>query len=61
MPGMQGRVHLMRHGEGLHNLRNDPTIPNASLRQRGFDFAEDLGYRFIREYSNCVGSFEAYQ
>ncbi|KGO48579.1 Histidine phosphatase superfamily, clade-1 [Penicillium expansum] len=53
---MQGRIHLARHAEGLHNLRNDPTSPNASLSERGFDFAEDLGHRFIREYSNNVGA-----
>ncbi|KAF7591489.1 hypothetical protein BBP40_001535 [Aspergillus hancockii] len=53
---MQGRIHLVRHAEGLHNLRNDPTIPNAPLSERGFDFAEDLGHRFIREYSNSVGA-----
>jgi broad specificity phosphatase PhoE len=53
---MQGRIHLVRHAEGLHNLRNDPTIPDAPLSERGFDFAEDLGHRFIREYSNCVGA-----
>ncbi|KAE8140148.1 histidine phosphatase superfamily [Aspergillus pseudotamarii] len=53
---MLGRIHLVRHAEGLHNLRNDPTIPDASLSERGYDFAEDLGHRFIREYSNCVGA-----
>ncbi|KAE8412676.1 histidine phosphatase superfamily [Aspergillus pseudocaelatus] len=53
---MQERIHLVRHAEGLHNLRNDPTIPDASLSERDFDFAEDLGHRFIRDYSNCVGA-----
>ncbi|KUL90128.1 hypothetical protein ZTR_02021 [Talaromyces verruculosus] len=51
-----GRIHLVRHAEGLHNLRNDPTIPDAPLSERGFDFAEELGRRFIREYSNSVGA-----
>ncbi|KAJ5339057.1 hypothetical protein N7452_005785 [Penicillium brevicompactum] len=53
---MQGRIHLVRHAEGLHNLRNDRNIPNAPLSERGFDFAEDLGHRFISENSNCVGA-----
>lgn len=53
---MQGRIHLARHAEGLHNLRNDPTIPDAPLSERGFDFAEDLGHRFIHKYSNSVGA-----
>lgn len=53
---MPGRIHLARHAEGLHNLRNDATIPDAPLSERGFDFAEDLGHRFISENSNCVGA-----
>lgn len=53
---MLGRVHLVRHAEGLHNLRNDITIVDAPLSQRGFDFAEDLGQQFVREHSNSVGA-----
>ncbi|KAJ5506883.1 Histidine phosphatase superfamily clade-1 [Penicillium expansum] len=53
MPGM---IHLVRHAEGLHNLRNNPDIRDASLSQRGFDFAEDLGLRFIQAHSNSVGA-----
>ncbi|KAJ5471448.1 hypothetical protein N7530_008805 [Penicillium desertorum] len=53
---MPGRIHLVRHAEGLHNLRNDHTILDAPLCQRGFDFAEDLGRRFVREHSNSVGA-----
>jgi broad specificity phosphatase PhoE len=53
---MAGRIHLVRHAEGLHNLRNDPNIPDAPLSERGFDFAEDLGRRFIQAHSNSVGA-----
>ena len=53
---MAGKIHLVRHAEGLHNLRNDPNIPDAPLSERGFDFAEDLGRRFIQAHSNSVGA-----
>jgi len=53
---MAGKVHLVRHAEGLHNLRNDPDIRDAPLSERGFDFAEDLGRRFIKDHSNIVGA-----
>lgn len=53
---MAGKIHLVRHAEGLHNLRNDPNIPDAPLSQRGFDFAEDLGRRFTQAHSNSVGA-----
>lgn len=53
---MRGRVHLVRHAEGLHNLRNDLTILDARLSQRGFDVAEDLGRHFVRDNSNSVGA-----
>ena len=53
--GMPGKVHLVRHAEGLHNLYDDTSIPDAPLSQRGFDFAEDLGKRFVKANSNAVG------
>ena len=52
---MSGKIHLVRHAEGLHNLYNDSSIPDAPLTQRGFDFADDLGKRFVRERTNAVG------
>ena len=53
---MAGKIHLVRHAEGLHNLRNDPNIQDAPLSERGFDFAEDLGRRFVQVQSNDVGA-----
>ncbi|EXJ58638.1 hypothetical protein A1O7_06065 [Cladophialophora yegresii CBS 114405] len=53
---MNRKVHLVRHAEGLHNLRDDPTIPDAPLSERGFDLAEDLGRRFIHDNSDSVGA-----
>jgi broad specificity phosphatase PhoE len=50
-----GKVHLVRHAEGLHLLYDDTGIPDAPLTQRGFGFAEDLGRRLIEEHSNAVG------
>ena len=46
---MTGRVHLVRHIGGLHNLLDDTDIPNAPLSERGFDY---LGRRFIQANSN---------
>jgi hypothetical protein len=42
---MPGSVHLVGHAEDLHNLRNDHTIFDLPLSQRGFDFAKGLGRR----------------
>jgi len=53
---MEGRIHLVRHAEGLHNLRNDTSIDDAPLSERGFDFAEDLGRRLIQAHSNSTGA-----
>lgn len=53
---MAGRIHLVRHAEGVHNLRNDSDIPNAPLSERGFDFAEDLRRRFVQAHSNNIGA-----
>jgi broad specificity phosphatase PhoE len=53
---MSRKVHLVRHAEGLHNLRNDTTIPDAPLSERGLDLAEDLGRRFIHDNSDSVGA-----
>jgi broad specificity phosphatase PhoE len=44
---MRGRIHLLRHAEGIHALRRDTSIPDAPLTERGFDYAEDLGRRFV--------------
>ena len=43
----EGKIHLVRDAEALHNLRSNPTIPDAPLSQHGLDFAEYLGRRFI--------------
>ncbi|KAJ5110378.1 Histidine phosphatase superfamily clade-1 [Penicillium argentinense] len=51
---MQGRIHLVRHAEGLHNLRSDLNIPDAPLSQRGWYEAQELGRRFIKDNSNVV-------
>jgi broad specificity phosphatase PhoE len=51
---MQGRIHLVRHAEGLHNLRSDLNIPDAPLSQRGWYEAQELGRRFIKDQSNIV-------
>ena len=53
---MSGKVHLVRHAEGVHNLYNDTSIPDAPLTQRGFDFADELGKRFVKEHTNSIGS-----
>ncbi|KIW67197.1 hypothetical protein PV04_06464 [Phialophora macrospora] len=53
---MSRKVHLVRHAEGLHNLLNDPTIPDAPLSERGLNLAEDLGRRFIHDNSDSVGA-----
>jgi broad specificity phosphatase PhoE len=52
---MSGKVHIVRHTEGLHNLRQNPNIQDAPLSERGFDRAEKLGKRFIELQSNKVG------
>lgn len=51
---MQGRIHLVRHAEGLHNLRSDLNIPDAPLSQRGWYDAQELGRRFVKDESNIV-------
>ncbi|ETI22397.1 hypothetical protein G647_06472 [Cladophialophora carrionii CBS 160.54] len=53
---MGRKVHLVRHAEGLHNLRDDPTIPDAPLSERGLDLAEELGRLFIHDNSDSVGA-----
>ncbi|KAL4867227.1 hypothetical protein BDV12DRAFT_210012 [Aspergillus spectabilis] len=53
---MRGRIHLLRHAEGIHALRRDTSIPDAPLSERGFDFAEDLGRCFVDKHSNSTGA-----
>ncbi|KAK4903048.1 hypothetical protein LTR49_026891 [Elasticomyces elasticus] len=53
---MTGGNHLVRHAEGLHSLLDDTDIPDASSSGRGFDFAEDLGRRFLQANSNSTGA-----
>ncbi|KAL4744210.1 hypothetical protein BDW72DRAFT_199926 [Aspergillus terricola var. indicus] len=53
---MRGRIHLLRHAEGIHALRRDTSIPDAPLSERGFDYAEDLGRRFVERHSNSTGA-----
>ncbi|KAL4782649.1 histidine phosphatase superfamily [Aspergillus varians] len=53
---MRGRIHLLRHAEGIHALHQVASIPDAPLSERGFDFAEDLGRRFVNEHSNSTSA-----
>jgi broad specificity phosphatase PhoE len=55
-PIMRGRIHLLRHAEGIHALRGDTSIPDAALSERGFNFAEDLGRHFVNRHSNSAGA-----
>lgn len=50
-----GKVHLVRHAEGLHNLLNNPNLHDPSLTERGFYRAENLGSQFTDVNSNTVG------
>jgi broad specificity phosphatase PhoE len=56
---MAGRVHLVRHAEGLHNLRQDLNIADAQLTHRGLDFAEALGRQFVQNNTDSVGAIFA--
>lgn len=53
---MAAKVHLVRHAEGLHNLRHDSTIADAQLTERGRDFAEILGRQFVQANTDSVGA-----
>ncbi|PWY93135.1 phosphoglycerate mutase-like protein [Aspergillus sclerotioniger CBS 115572] len=53
---MPGRIHLVRHAEGLHNLRQDVSIRDAPLSERGFDNADAMGRDFISSHSDSVGA-----
>src|SRR5437868_5660494 len=53
---MSGKVLIVRHTEGLHNLRQNVNIRDAPLSERGFDRAEKLGKRFIELQSDKVGA-----
>ncbi|KIW16042.1 hypothetical protein PV08_06093 [Exophiala spinifera] len=56
---MAGRVHLVRHAEGLHNLRRDLEIADAQLTHRGHDAAEALGRQFVKDSTDSVGAIFA--
>jgi broad specificity phosphatase PhoE len=34
-PAMVGRIHIVRHGHGLHNVDNDSSIPDPELTTEG--------------------------
>ncbi|OJJ98992.1 hypothetical protein ASPACDRAFT_44621 [Aspergillus aculeatus ATCC 16872] len=53
---MPGLIHLVRHAEGLHNLRQDYEIHDAPLSERGFNEADLLGQKLIYRYSDRVGT-----
>ena len=53
---MPGQIHLVRHAEGLHNLRQDVNIRDAPLSKRGCDNADALGRDFIAAHSDRVGA-----
>src|SRR4051812_47166085 len=56
MTQVLGRVHIIRHAEGVHTLFPEGRdIPDAILSQRGHDFAEDLSRRIINQHSNTIG------
>ncbi|OOF92528.1 hypothetical protein ASPCADRAFT_55143 [Aspergillus carbonarius ITEM 5010] len=55
-PTMPGQIHLVRHAEGLHNLRQDVNIRDAPLSERGCDNADALGRDFIAAHSDRVGA-----
>jgi broad specificity phosphatase PhoE len=56
---MSSKVHIFRHAEGLHNLRQDTNIPDSSLTERGFDVAEDLGRKYLQANTNSVSAIIA--
>lgn len=56
---MSSKVHIFRHAEGLHNLRQDASIRDASLTERGFDVAEDLGRKYLQANTNSVSAIIA--
>ncbi|PYI24575.1 phosphoglycerate mutase-like protein [Aspergillus violaceofuscus CBS 115571] len=53
---MPALIHLVRHAEGLHNLRHNVQIPDAPLSERGFNQAELLGQKFLSAHSDSVGA-----
>ncbi|EON64523.1 hypothetical protein W97_03756 [Coniosporium apollinis CBS 100218] len=50
-----GKIHLVRHAEGLHNLFNNPSLRDPSLTERAFYRAETLSSEFTEANSNTVG------
>jgi broad specificity phosphatase PhoE len=50
-----GKIHLIRHAEGLHNLLDNTSLHDPSLTERAFYRAENLGSQFTEANSNTVG------